>query len=219
MAGWYNKVHMSENLGLGAIVAVLISLLISMTIHEAMHAFTGYWLGDDTARLHGRLSLNPLKHIDPFTTILLPIVTYVVFGVPLLAARPVPFNPNRVRYGEFGAALVGLAGPFTNLLLALSGAGIVHLVAGVAPTAVLQGIVIFVQINVALFVFNMIPIPPLDGSRALYAVAPEPVQEFMASLERYGVLLIFGLVLLIPAFGTLLISLNTSILRLLLGQI
>src|SRR5579885_2674332 len=101
-----------------SIIALLVSLLISITLHEAMHAFTSYWLGDDTARLEGRLSLNPLRHIDPFATIILPILTYFLLGFPLLAAKPVPFNPNRVKYEEFGAALVGIAGPLTNLGLA-----------------------------------------------------------------------------------------------------
>ncbi len=207
---------MLGNLDASAIVVVFVTLVISITIHEAMHAFAGYWLGDDTAKLEGRLSLNPLRHIDPYTTLILPIVTLVVFKVPLLAAKPVPFNPNRVKYEEYGAALVGLAGPFSNLVMAVVGAGLVQMLNGNVALGIVNALVIFVQVNVALFVFNMIPIPPLDGSRALYAVAPEPVQDFMASLERYGVLLIFGLVLLIPGFGVLLVNLNTKLLNILL---
>ncbi|HSX53191.1 MAG TPA: site-2 protease family protein [Patescibacteria group bacterium] len=195
---------------------VFISLVISITLHEAMHAFTGFWLGDDTAKREGRISLNPLKHIDPFGTLILPFITIILFKFPLLAAKPVPFNPHRVKYGEFGAALVGIAGPLTNLLLALVGTGILHLSLGFASFGFSQALLIFVQINVALFVFNMIPIPPLDGSRLLYAFAPEAIQDFMAQMERYGFFILIGLLVAVPAFSDLLINLNTSVIHFLL---
>ena len=101
------------------ILIVLVVILLSMTLHEAMHAFMGYFLGDDTAKAQGRLTLNPLKHIDPFMTILLPILLALTPGAPIFGgAKPVPFNPNRVRYGEWGAALVAVIGPLTNFLFA-----------------------------------------------------------------------------------------------------
>lgn len=206
---------MLDNLGTGGIIALFGSLVISITVHEAMHAFTGHWLGDDTAQQEGRISLNPLRHIDPFGTILLPLITLVAFHVPLLVAKPVPFNPNRVKFEEFGAAIIALAGPFTNLLLAVFGAIILHLLPIGTTYGILQALSIFVQLNVALFVFNMIPIPPLDGSRLVYAFAPEPIQEFMAQLERYGFFIIIFLVLAIPGFTTILINLNSAVLRLL----
>lgn len=205
---------MTSELTLGSVVLVISILVISITLHEAMHAFTSHWLGDSTAHDMGRLSLNPLRHIDPFATLLLPVITYVLFRVPLLAAKPVPFNPNRVRYEEFGAALVGLAGPFTNLALAVAGAGLFQLVG--LGSFFGDILVTFVQINVAIFVFNMMPIPPLDGSRLIYALVPESVQEGMAALERYGFFIIFALVLAVPAFGDLLVYLNNAILRVLL---
>ncbi len=124
---------MLSDLSTTTLIVVFVSLVISITLHEAMHAFAGHWLGDDTAEREGRISLNPLRHVDPFATILLPLITLVLFKVPLLAAKPVPFNPYRVRYGEYGAALVGAAGPFTNLLLALAGAGLAHLANGSLP--------------------------------------------------------------------------------------
>ncbi len=200
----------------GTLVIVFVSLVISITIHEAMHAFTSHWLGDDTAHRMGRITLNPLKHIDPYFTILMPLVTLILFKVPLLAAKPVPFNPDRVKWDEYGAALVGLAGPFTNLVLALAGAGLIHVLNGTVAIGVLSALIIFVQINVGLFVFNMLPIPPLDGSRLLYAFAPEAMQDVMRSMERFGFIIVFGLLLAVPAFSDVLIYMNRAVLNVLL---
>lgn len=207
---------MLTDLSFLGLVIVFITLVISISVHEAMHAFTSHWLGDTTASDLGRITLNPFKHIDLFGTILLPLITLVLFKVPLLAAKPVPFNPNRVRYGEYGAGLVGIAGPLTNLLLALVGAGILHLIGDSFSLGALQATLIFIQINVGLFIFNMIPIPPLDGSRLLYAFAPESLQGLMAQLEQIGIILVFGLVIAVPAFTDLLINLNQAVLSFLL---
>lgn len=206
---------MLADLNLATLVVVFVALVISITLHEAMHAFAGYWLGDDTAQIEGRISLNPLKHVDPFGTLLLPLITLVLFKVPLLAAKPVPFNPYRVKYEEFGAALVGFAGPLTNALLALVAASILRLAGGGMGENIVQIVLIFMQINIALFVFNMIPIPPLDGSRLLYAFAPEPVQNVMQQMEQFGILIVFGLVITVPAFSEILINLNQYIFKLL----
>lgn len=193
------------------LVYVVVSIVIGLSIHEAMHAFAAHWLGDTTAQDEGRLSLNPLKHIDPLTTVALPIITLIVFHFPILAAKPVPFNPDRVKYDEFGAAIVAAAGPFTNLFMAIIGALLLHLATNAAIGSFL---VTFVELNVVLFVFNLIPIPPLDGSRILYAFAPEPVQDFMRQIEPYGLFVVFGLVLtgiLMPV----LTNLNNAVLQLL----
>jgi Zn-dependent protease len=205
---------MLDGSGLSGLIVILLSLIAAITLHEAMHAYAGLWLGDDTAESQGRISLNPLRHVDPFSTIILPALTLILFGIPLLAAKPVPFNPARVKYEEFGAALVGFAGPATNLALALAGAAIAHLLAGVAGPGIMDVLKIFVQINVAIFIFNMIPIPPLDGSRVLYAIAPEPLQDIMAQLEQIGIFLIFGLILVVPAFSDFLLYLNKSLFNL-----
>jgi Zn-dependent protease len=207
---------MLDQLSLGNLIIVLVSLIISVSIHEAMHAYTSHWLGDNTASREGRITLNPLKHIDIFLTIIMPIITLLLFKVPLLAAKPVPFNPSRVKYEEFGAAMVGFAGPLTNIILAALAAGVINTFQGALSIDVLQALGIFMMINIGLFVFNMMPIPPLDGSRVLYAFAPEPLQRFMASLEQIGIFIVFALVLAVPAFSTLLVELNRDILNFLL---
>ncbi len=202
---------MFGSLSASYIIYALITVVISLSIHEAMHAYAAHVLGDTTAQEMGRLSLNPLKHIDPLTTVLLPIVTLLLFQVPILAARPVPFNPYRVKFEEFGAAMIAAAGPLSNLVLAIIGALLIR-VAASGP--LFNFLDTFIILNVALFIFNILPIPPLDGSRILYAFAPEPVQEFMQRIEPYGLFIIFALVLT-GVLSNLLISLNNDILRLL----
>lgn len=195
-------------------IVIIITLLISVGFHEAMHAFVAHRLGDDTALDEGRLTLNPLKHIDIILTVLLPAVL-ILFGLPpIFAAKPVPFNPEAVRFGEYGAALVALAGPFTNLALAALGAGLVH-------SGILAGftneLAVFVWINIALFVFNMLPIPPLDGSRLLYAFAPEPLQRVMQQIESFGLLLLIPLLLLFGSLiGPILLNIDKAIFTFLL---
>jgi Zn-dependent protease len=203
-------------LGTTNIIVIIVVLIVSITLHEAMHAFTSHWLGDDTAQIEGRISLNPLRHIDPFATILLPLISLVVFGFPILAAKPVPFNPSRVKYEEFGAALVGIAGPLTNLVLAILAAIFLRGIGTNVSRGVYDVAYTFVQLNILLFVFNMIPIPPLDGSRLLYAFAPETLQSAMAQLEQFGIFIVFGLVLLVPAFSSLLINIDQAVLKLIL---
>ena len=209
---------MFSNLSGSELVFFLISLIIGMAVHEAMHGYVAHWLGDTTAKDAGRLTLNPLKHIDLFTTLLLPTVLILVGLPPLLVAKPVPFDPQRLRYDEFGMALVGLAGPLTNLVLAGLAAVAFRLWGGQISQLGYDAVVIFVEVNVGLFIFNMIPIPPLDGSRLLYAFAPEPLQEVMQRIESYGFLAILALVLILFNFISGPIStLELKIVQFLLG--
>ncbi len=198
------------------IIVLLACLLISITLHEAMHAFASYWLGDDTAKLEGRLSLNPIKHIDPFYTLIMPAITLLLFKIPLLAAKPVPFNPNRVKYEEFGAAIVGLAGPFTNLALAVLAALFLHGAGGQISQTITNNVGVFIWLNLALFVFNMIPFPPLDGSRLLYAFAPEPLQKVMYTIESSGLMFfVVFIILFMSVIGPIMTNIITSLLHIL----
>lgn len=175
---------------------ILISILIAITLHELMHAVTSYWLGDDTAKVMGRVSLNPLKHIDPITTVALPVILFLM-NLPIIgAAKPVPFNPTRLKYGEYGMGLVAIAGPLANLVLALIGAGIYHLLLSGPTGYFAQFILIFTTFNAIFFAFNMLPIPPLDGSRVLYVFSPDGIRDILNMLEKIGFIIIFALVFL-----------------------
>lgn len=202
-----------------SIVIVLLVILLSMTLHEAMHAFVSYWLGDDTAKREGRLTLNPIKHIDPFLTIILPIGLLLV-GAPVFGgAKPVPFNPDRVRYDEWGAALVAIAGPLTNFVLAFVFFGVYALLGAPDSQTILGKVLsLAVTVNLGFFVFNILPIPPLDGSRVLYALAPDFVRRGMEFIERYGLIVVFLLVLFAgPYLGVVMMGSINGIIQLFAG--
>jgi Zn-dependent protease len=191
---------MFADLSLGEIAIVVACMLVSLSFHEAMHAFTAHLLGDRTAQEQGRLTLNPLKHVDVATTIVLPGVLMLLHLPPFFIAKPVPFDPHQVRHNEYGAALVALAGPFTNFLLAVLGALILRFGGGLISADFAHILTTFMQVNILFFVFNMIPFPPLDGSRLLYAFAPEPLQRLMFQVESAGFMPIVIFILLIFPF-------------------
>lgn len=178
-------------------------LLISMSIHEMTHAFASDWLGDPTARLMGRVSLNPLQHIDPVFTVALPLLMLLSGGPLIGAAKPVQVNFSRLKYGEFGGAIVGMVGPLTNLLIAALAALVFRsMQADVLTSSLSYNILrITIELNAALFIFNSIPWPPLDGSRLLYAFAPRSLQEVMESIERTGWTGLIIFILLISVLG------------------
>lgn len=170
----------------------LIIIVFSAIVHEVMHGVVAEKLGDDTARLEGRITLNPLPHIDPFGSIFLPLFLMLV-GSPVIlgAAKPVPVNFNNLRNPKSGMALVSLAGPLSNLGLALL--FVIPLKLGLVTQLSAEILVQAVFINLVLFVFNLIPIPPLDGSKVLAALLPNSIMDQILSWERYGFILVFGL--------------------------
>jgi Zn-dependent protease len=181
-----------------SVVILLVVLLVSMSLHEMMHAFAADYLGDDTARLQGRLTFNPIAHIDPFLTVALPLLL-LLSGSPYLfgAAKPVQVNFHRLRYGEFGGAIVGMVGPVTNFILACIAALIFNHMHPSIGSTTYDVLKIAILLNIGLFLFNSIPWPPLDGSRLLYAFAPRPLQEIMTSIERMGMISILILFFLV----------------------
>lgn len=184
------------------VLILLVVLLFSMSIHEMMHALTSNWLGDDTARLQGRLSLNPIRHIDPFFTVALPLLLLLA-GSPFLfgAAKPVQVNFNRLRHGKWGGALVGMIGPVTNLAIASLTAMLFNSLNPQIGTVVYEIFALTIILNVGLFVFNSIPWPPLDGSRLLYAFAPQGLREFMERIEHAGLMSLAIFIFLFYQFG------------------
>lgn len=187
------------------IVRLLFIYVVALTVHEFSHAWMAHRLGDPTARGEGRLSLNPFVHIDPFVTLALPFFL-ILIGSPVIfgAARPVPFNPHMVRGGHKGAALVAFAGPASNFLMAAGIALLVRLIPGLGLVG--SGFFItFVVTNIALGLFNLIPVPPLDGSRIIYAFAPDSVRDLFDRFERLGMvgILIFFFVIYPLVAGSL----------------
>lgn len=175
-------------------------LIISVIIHEVAHGVVANMLGDPTARLAGRLTLNPLPHIDPIGSILVPLVLSLLPGGLIIGwAKPVPYNPYNLRAKRWGPALVAIAGPTVNILLAvltalvLRSAPLIGLTLTGATSSLLVSIVF---LNLILAFFNLIPIPPLDGSRILSALLPYRYRYIIDSLERYGLfLIIFALLI------------------------
>lgn len=196
--------------GIVGFVVVFFVIIVSMTLHEIMHGFVAYKLGDDTAKVEGRLTLNPLKHLDLFYSVILPLVLYFLGGPIFGGAKPVPVNSYNLKGKEWGMAAVAVAGPLTNLLLAFLAflARFLLLnIFGADLNEVVDAILsYFVSINLGFAVFNMLPIPPLDGSRVLYAIAPDGVRSFMRRIEVYGIWIIYGLILVFGGFFSGIIS-------------
>jgi Zn-dependent protease len=193
------------------IFLALPALVFSIILHEVAHGYAAYRLGDPTAKYSNRLTLNPLAHIDLMGSIILPLILIVVHSPVLFGwAKPVPFNPYYFRNPKRGIMIVGAAGPLTNFALALI-SGLLFQV--FAPFGVVVGrfLAYFCVTNVVLGVFNLIPIPPLDGSRVMYGLLPERWLQSYMQLERYGFIILFVLlwggaldVIIYPVAGLLL---------------
>lgn len=177
-------------------------VLLAITLHEAAHAYAANWLGDDLAHRNGRTSLNPLKHIDPFGTVLLPgMLIAMNAGFIIGFAKPVPVFFARLRPERLGSALVAAAGPAANILLAFIAAILLY-VAPVAPEPIgpwldanLKNALI---VNALLAAFNLLPIPPLDGGRILMSVLPAHISQRLHFLERAGIIIVIGVALIVP---------------------
>jgi Zn-dependent protease len=178
-----------------------VPVLIAVTLHEAAHGWVAWKLGDDTAYRLGRVTFNPLRHIDPFGTILLPASSgSVMFG----AAKPVPVNFRGLRRPRRDMVLVAAAGPAANLVIAMIAAALFHILPVLSPDFgkwVGKNLENAIWINVLLCVFNMIPIPPLDGGRVAVGLLPAPLSRALAGLERQGIFIVLGMVFVMPWIG------------------
>lgn len=184
----------------------VIPVLVAVTFHEAAHGWVAWRLGDDTAYLLGRVTFNPFRHIDPFGTVLLPGLLLLVSGGRMMFgfAKPVPVNFSRLPHPRRDMILVAIAGPGSNMLLAIVSAALLHLLpllSGDVYQWVGHNLVNSARINMLLCVFNMLPIPPLDGGRVAVGLLPGPLARPLARLERAGILIILAGVFILPWIG------------------
>jgi Zn-dependent protease len=183
----------------------VLPVLLAITLHEAAHGYAAWRLGDDTAYRQGRVSFNPLRHIDGFGTVLLPAMLLLLRAPFLFGwAKPVPVRFDRLRRPRRDMVLVAAAGPATNFALATVSAlllNVVHLLPFAAASWLGQNLVNAILINLVLAIFNMLPLPPLDGGRVAVGLLPRKLAVPLARLERYGMLIIIGLVFLLPFIG------------------
>ena len=193
---------MNDNL-LWNVATWLIPLIIAIVFHEVSHGMVANMLGDPTARERGRLTFNPIKHVDPIGTVVLPMIL-AVSGAPIFGwAKPVPVVARRLRNPRFHMVLVALAGPGMNLLLALVSALLLAALVAITPTGLIwafigQNLLNFLAINVFLAVFNLIPLPPFDGGHVVQGLLPRGLAKHYAKLSRFGLLLLIMLLLVIP---------------------
>jgi Zn-dependent protease len=188
-----------EFLTLAAIIAP--GMIVAITLHEASHGFVAWKLGDDTAYMLGRVTFNPLRHIDLMGTIVLPALLIFTTGYMFGYAKPVPVNYRRLRNPRRDMVLVAAAGPASNLLIAIASGLALHLVAGLDSALVIAIFTYSIFFNVILAIFNMIPLPPLDGGRVAVGLLPYPLSMYLARLERYGMIILLIALIGLPYIG------------------
>ena len=190
-----------------AIVVVFMVVIFSMMLHELAHGLVAYKLGDDTAKEEGRLTLNPLKHLDPVLSVAMPLILFLSGGPVFGGAKPVPINTRNLRHGVWGMALVAIAGPITNFLIAFVAFLLGYFTGWLYAGGVVELIFVeLIYINLGFGIFNLIPIPPLDGSRVLYAIAPDGVRNVMAGMERVCIIIVLLVVVLFPKVTSVIIG-------------
>ena len=217
---------MASNITLYDASVWILPLLFAITFHEAAHGFVAHRLGDDTAYQLGRVSFNPLRHIDPFGTILLPAMLLLSHSPFLFGyAKPVPVNFRKLRNPRLDMVWVALAGPATNIVLALAAALAFHALPLAPPVSaqwIADNLKNALVINVVLAVFNMMPIPPLDGGRVAVGLLPRPLADPLARLEPFGMLILIGILILLPLAGSqfgLNLDVISAIMRTLTGYV
>jgi Zn-dependent protease len=195
-----------SNISLYVASTWILPLVIAITFHEAAHGFVAHHFGDDTAWKLGRVSFNPLKHIDPFGTIVLPAILLLSHSPFLFGyAKPVPVNFRALRHPRLDMVFVAAAGPATNILLAVFAAAAFHLVGFLPEGAALwvaDNLKNALVINVILAIFNLLPIPPLDGGRIAVGLLPDALAVPLSRLEPFGMLILIGLLIVVPMVGT-----------------